>query len=65
MECGEVGCNQHTEPDGPEIDPSKVPSKKDERITTKYFYIKLQFSSTFLGKKSIFVQFLNRLRNTL
>ena len=28
MECGEVGCNQHREPDGPKIDPSKALSKK-------------------------------------
>ena len=42
MECGEVGCNQHREPDGPEIEPSKTlhkkwPEKEQNNNFTQHF----------------------------
>ena len=50
MECGEMGCNQHREPEAPKIDASKALSKhsKIPKNNIKLFY-KILKSSHFVG----------------
>ena len=47
MECGEVGCSQDREPDGPKIDASKAPGKKRQT--------KLQNKKIILHSITIFI----------